>query len=146
MSLPMLAIGIGCRAGCPAETIAELVERALSATAESGAQALFTSVDKQSERGIAGAAVKLALPLVYLPRAALEAAAPGAQTRSERVVALFGVPSVAETAALAGAGPGATLIVPRMAAGGATCAIAKLQPRSSSKHPSSGQAQPQGGQ
>ncbi len=129
MSLPMLAIGVGCRSGCPAEAIAELVERALSATDESGAQALFTSVDKQSERGIAAAALRLALPLVYLPRAALEAAAPGAQTHSERVVALFGVPSVAETAALAGAGPGATLIVPRMAAGGATCAIAKLNPR-----------------
>lgn len=100
-----------------------------SATTENGAQALFTSVDKQSEPGIAAAAARLALPLVYLPRAALEAAAPGAQTRSERVVALFGVPSVAETAALAGAGPGATLIVPRMASGGATCAIAKLHPR-----------------
>jgi cobalt-precorrin 5A hydrolase len=126
MSVSMLAIGVGCRAGCPAEAIATLVQRALSSAGVSGSPALFTSVDKHREAGIAAAAVRLALPLVYLPRASLEAAAPDAQTRSERVVSLFGVPSIAETAALAGAGPGAKLIVPRMAADGATCAIAMV--------------------
>jgi cobalt-precorrin 5A hydrolase len=125
MSLPLLAVGVGCRSGCPGETIATLVRRALGGLGEGGAAALFTSVDKQGEAGIAEAALLLALPLVYLPRKALEAAAPRAQTRSERVVSLFGVPSVAETAALAGAGAGSALVVPRMAADGATCAIAR---------------------
>lgn len=125
MTSAMLAIGIGCRAGCPADAIARLVTRALAAAPSGDVAALFTAVEKQGEPGIAAAAASLSLPVVYLPRTALEAASPGARTRSERVVALFGVPSVAETAALAGAGPGAVLVVPRMAAEGATCAIAR---------------------
>lgn len=128
MSAPLLAIGVGCRAGCPGEAIAALVRRALADLGEASVAALFTSVDKQAEQGITEAARALALPLVYLPRTALEAAAPRAQTRSERVVSLFGVPSVAETAALAGAGPGSSLVVARMASDGATCAIASPAP------------------
>ena len=120
------AIGVGCRAGCPADTIAALIRRALDGAAidDAAIMAVFTTIEKQAEPGIKAAAAALSLPVVYLPRAALEAAAPSAQTRSERVVALFGVPSVAETAALAGAGAGARLIVPRISADGATCAIA----------------------
>ncbi|WP_460447892.1 cobalamin biosynthesis protein [Alsobacter sp. SYSU BS001988] len=126
---PALAIGVGCRKGCAAEAVAALVRRvlALHAGAAEGTAALFTIVDKQAEPGIAAAAVALGLPLVYLPRAALEEAAPAALTRSERVVALFGVPSVAETAALAGAGPGSRLLAPRVSQDGATCAIAVSQ-------------------
>lgn len=47
-------------------------------------------------------------------------------TRSARVAALHGTGSVAEAAALTGAGPGATLIVGRVTApdGMATCAMA----------------------
>ena len=119
-----VAIGIGCRSGCAGSAIAALVAKVL-AEAGGGAAALFTSVDKQSEPGIAAAAMQLGLPLVYLPRAALQQASPGAQTRSERVVELFGVPSVAETAALAGAGQGAALVVRRQSAGGASCAAAR---------------------
>ncbi len=122
--VPLLAVGIGCRAGCPAGAIMGVVRQALE-RAPAGVVALFTSVDKQNEAGIAQAAAALALPLVYLPRSALEAASPWAQTRSQRVVALFGVPSVAETAALAGAGAGSILLVARISAGGATCAVAR---------------------
>ena len=39
-------------------------------------------------------------------------------------MALAGVPSVAEAAALAAGGPDARLIVPRIAVGPATCALA----------------------
>jgi cobalt-precorrin 5A hydrolase len=85
---------------------------------------MFTTIEKRAEPGILAAAAELAIPLAYLPRSALEAVAPAAATRSERVVALFGVPSVAETAALAGAGPGARLVVTRISADGASCAIA----------------------
>jgi cobalt-precorrin 5A hydrolase len=46
------------------------------------------------------------------------------QTYSPHSRCRFDVPSVAEAAALAGAGPGAVLIVPRIAQDGATCAIA----------------------
>jgi cobalt-precorrin 5A hydrolase len=40
------------------------------------------------------------------------------------VLAVAGVPSVSEAAALAAAGPGARLIAPRVAVGPATCALA----------------------
>jgi cobalt-precorrin 5A hydrolase len=40
------------------------------------------------------------------------------------VVQLFGVPSIAETVALAAAGARASLIVPRIAHEGVTCALA----------------------
>ena len=45
-------------------------------------------------------------------------------TRSARVQSLLGVPSVAETAALAAAGPTSRLCGPRLAVGRVTCAIA----------------------
>ncbi|MEJ1157189.1 cobalamin biosynthesis protein [Prosthecomicrobium sp. N25] len=125
-----LAVGIGCRTGARPEAVVDLVRRCLSAagaTEAAGAGvALFTVQDKVQEPGLGEAAVRLGLPLVFLPRALLEAASAGAETRSERVVALFGVPSVAETAALAGAGPGARLVVPRIAGDGVTCAVARL--------------------
>ena len=43
-----------------------------------------------------------------------------------RVLALTGVPSVSEAAALAAAGPTARLIAPRIAVGPATCALAAV--------------------
>jgi len=122
---PFLAVGVGCRSGVAGEVIADLVERALDATARPGLPAaLFTVVDKQSEPGIGEAAAGLGLALVHLPRAALAAVADRVATRSEKVVELFGVPSIAEAAALAGAGPGSRLVVERMADRGATVAVA----------------------
>lgn len=120
-----LAVGIGCRKGCGAEVIVALVREALGLIdAQRAEMRLFTVADKRNEPGLAEAATALKLPLVFLAREALASSAEGCHTRSPRVEAIFGVPSVAEAAALAGAGPGARLLVPRVAAGGATCAIA----------------------
>ena len=126
MSRPrFLAVGIGCRSGVGGEAIADLIERALATVGEAEMPAaLFTIADKQAETGIAEAAGLLGLPLVHLPRAALAAVADRVETRSERVVELFGVPSIAEGSALAGAGAGGRLIVKRMAERGATVAVA----------------------
>ena len=120
-----IAIGLGCRKGVSGEVIASLVREALARIGQTGAAALFTVEGKRHEAGLAQAAQALAMPLHFLPQEALAAVAGEAQTRSPRVEALFGVPSVAETAALAGAGPGAVLILPRMARDNATCAIAR---------------------
>ena len=118
-----VAIGVGCRKDCPASVIEALVRRALAGV--SGAPlGLFTLVDKRGEPGLAQAADRLELSLTYLSREALRGRESDVQTRSARVESLFGVPSVAEAAALAGAGAGSVLIVPRIAEGGATCAIA----------------------
>ena len=59
--------------------------------------------------GLHEAAARLSLPLMFLPESSVKNVACKTETRSERVVQLFGLPSVAETAALAGAGGGATV-------------------------------------
>lgn len=46
-------------------------------------------------------------------------------TRSEKTLSLFGVASIAEAAALAGAGPGSRLIAPRRTIGNITIAAAQ---------------------
>ena len=120
-----IAIGLGCRRGVSGEVLASLVREALARVEQTGVAALFTVDGKRAEAGMAQAAQTLAMPLHFLAQEALEAVAHLAQTRSPRVEALFGVPSVAETAALAGAGPGAVLILPRIARNNATCAIAR---------------------
>ncbi|MGB6325487.1 MAG: cobalamin biosynthesis protein [Methylocella sp.] len=122
-----VAIGIGCKRGCSSEAIVTLVERAIVAAAAACAgapAALFTHETKKSEAGLASAAKALGLPLVFLDGQVLRQASLRAATNSPRVMALFGLPSIAEAAALAGAGPSSVLLVARMSEGGASCAIA----------------------
>jgi cobalt-precorrin 5A hydrolase len=130
-----LAIGIGCRKGCAGESIAALIRRALALSASAriapgrygrvAGVSLFTSEDKVAEAGLAEAAAALGMRLVFLSRAELEAAASRCETRSQRVQALIGLPSLAEAAALAGAGEGSRLSLKRISEGGASCAVAR---------------------
>ena len=121
----MMAIGIGCKTGTKAEAIIALIESALSRVERDQIAGLFTIAEKVNEVGLHEAAARLSLPLMFLPESSVKNVACKTETRSERVVQLFGLPSVAETAALAGAGDGATLILPRISEGGVTCAIAR---------------------
>ena len=121
----MIAIGLGCRKGCPAEDVVRLVRRALALLpAHASPGGLFSLADKSGEPGLGDAAKILGLPLAFLDRAALRRVAGKARSWSRRVEDLYGLPSVAETAALAGAGEGAVLLVERLACPTATCAIA----------------------
>jgi cobalt-precorrin 5A hydrolase len=123
--LHRLAIGVGCRRGCAAAAIAALVERALAiGTVSAGEQALFTTEHKRGEQGLRAAAERLGLPLYYLSDELLRAVQSRLATRSAAAERRFGIPSVAEAAALAGAGPQSVLLVPRINDNGATCAIA----------------------
>ncbi|WGJ16238.1 cobalamin biosynthesis protein [Methylocapsa sp. D3K7] len=120
-----VAIGIGCKKGCPSEAIVALVARALAVASCLDTDAcLFTHAAKQNEPGLAKAAKTLGLPLVFLEAEVLRQVSSRAATRSSKVMALFGLPSIAETAALAGAGPGSVLLLARMSEAGASCAIA----------------------
>ena len=119
-----VAIGVGCRKGCSADAIAGLVRQALTGLSNATPSGLFTLIDKDGEAGLVAAAKDLDIPLTFLSRETLRAHAARVQTAAPYTEAAFGVPSVAEAAALAGAGAGAVLIVPRIAANGATCAIA----------------------
>ena len=124
----MLIAGLGCRRGVAAASIEGAVMAALLAAGlpRTALHALATSAVKAAEPGMQQAAATLALPLHAMTPEALLAAAPGCVTHSPRVQAVAGVPSLAEAAALAGAGPGATLITPRVAfAREATCALAR---------------------
>jgi cobalt-precorrin 5A hydrolase len=89
-----------------------------------GAPCLFTSQIKASEPGLVEAASILDMELIALPEAELIAAAPRCATRSERVEAVTGLPSLAEAAALAGAGPNSRLLLARISRDGASCAVA----------------------
>ena len=121
----LIAIGVGCRKGCPADEIVALVRETLAALpAEAQPSGIFTIEEKRHEAGLTEAAVQLGLPLTFLDKSALQSFAAAAQTTSARIEQLHGVPSVAETAALAGAGQGGVLLVARRASARATCAIA----------------------
>ncbi|MBP2238341.1 cobalt-precorrin 5A hydrolase [Sinorhizobium kostiense] len=121
-----LVLGLGCeRNAAPAEVIA-LVERALAETGAGGSDlTLIATLDARSEEpAIHAAARHFAVPLRFFDAATLEAEADRLQNPSEVVFAHTGCHGVAEGAALAGAGPGAVLIVPKMRSTRATAAIA----------------------
>lgn len=121
---PAIVAGIGCRPGCDGDAIAALVRRA-SSTIGCDVSALATPEFRGDEPGMQLAARTLALPLMVVDRAALSAAQPRCVTRSARAQLATGFASVAEAAALAAAGPDSALILPRIAGGGATCALAR---------------------
>lgn len=127
----MMVAGLGCRRGARAEDVAAAISHALEvAGRRSEALArLATSAAKADEPGLRTAAAVLGLALEAVPGTALIAAAPGCITHSARVLAHAGVPSLAEAAALASAGPGARLLGPRVAVARAvTCALAEARP------------------
>ncbi len=122
----MMVAGVGCRKGASADDIAAVIADALArAGVAADALDLIAAPElKRGEQGLAAAATALGVPLVLIPTAELEAAGARAETRSARVVALMGVPSVAEAAALAAGGPSARLVVTRITVRNATCALA----------------------
>jgi cobalt-precorrin 5A hydrolase len=120
-----VAIGVGCRTGASAEAVEALIRQALAQVPQARRLGVFTIQDKGAEPGLIEAACRFGLELIPLAGARLRLQAPFVETRSARVEKLFGVGSVAEAAALAGAGADARLVVPRIAGGGVTCAIAR---------------------
>lgn len=148
----MIVAGIGCRKGASAADIEAVIAAALdrAGLAASALGAIATSAAKSDEAGIAAVAAARGVPLRLVGEHDLAAAGALAVTRSARVLALTGVPSVAEAAALAAAraaaaaceateperpsasagavGPpnAARLVLARVALGPATCALAEV--------------------
>ncbi len=146
-----IAIGVGCRTGVSGEALAALVRRALESVspcpqagegwwAHIPPPALRAPFSRRREKGgcCASSPWPKKLPSrgssrplgssarrwSACPREALTNEAPRILTRSAAAEARYGVPNVAEAAALAGAGPGGKLLGPRLASDGATCAVA----------------------
>ena len=122
----MIVAGVGCRRGALAPDIEAAIRAALdrAGIASDALGCIATIAAKNDEAGISAAAEKLGVEVVLVPHADLLAVGDRAVTRSERVLALTGVSSVAETAALAAAGPSARLIGPRLVIGCVACALA----------------------
>jgi cobalt-precorrin 5A hydrolase len=122
----MIVAGVGCRRGAAAPDIEAAIRAALVSAnvATDALDAIATIAAKSAEAGIKVAAENLGVAVVVVSETDLKAAGDRTETRSERVLALTGVPSVAEATALAAAGPGARLITPRLVIGAATCALA----------------------
>lgn len=127
----MIVAGIGCRKGCAADEIVALVRRAVAEAdaADCRFTALAAPAFKAEEPGLRDAADALALPLLLIGEERLKAAEPLCPTRSAAAQAATGHASVAEAAALAAAGPGGRLVLPRIASAAATCALAARGPR-----------------
>ncbi len=121
----VIVAGIGCRKGCPAAAIEALLQAA-EARAGAAVDLLASAAFKAGEAGLLAVAERRGLRLQFADRDALVAVA-GRCPSLPSAAALHhhGVPSVAEAAALAIAGPEATLILPRLTGAGATCALAR---------------------
>lgn len=122
----MIAIGIGCRKGCRAEDVETLVEEALrrATLPREASLKLYSCLHKESEPGLLLAAENLGLPLVFLPKDVLARMNDRVLSFSEKSLELFGIASVCEAAALAGAGPDSFLMLPRITNANVSCAIA----------------------
>ena len=132
----MMIAGVGCRRGTSAAAIEAAIAAALARAglASRRLDILATAAFKGDEPGIAAAAAARGVPLILVAQADLERAG-GRATHSRRVARLIGVGSVAEAAALAAGGPAARLVVPRIAIGPATCALARAEAASSGAAP-----------
>jgi cobalt-precorrin 5A hydrolase len=151
----MIVAGIGCRTGVSAEAVLAILRDAAGhvvpgldpGTYPSGRPAgvgppqrvgprvkpagdgaswsLAVPEFRRAEPGIGEAAAALGVDILWIARAALKGEQGRCLTRSARAEAEVGLACVAEAAALAGAGPGSRLVLPRIARGGVTCAVAE---------------------
>ncbi|MBL8570554.1 MAG: cobalamin biosynthesis protein [Phreatobacter sp.] len=123
----MIAAGIGLRPGTDEKDIRACLDLALARLdlAMDSIGCLATAAARAAEPGLTRLAMALGVPVVAIPDEALRGEDAGCATRSTRVVALYGVGSVAEAAALAAAGPRANLVLPRISLGRVTCALAR---------------------
>lgn len=122
----VIAIGIGCRRGAEAASILAAVAAARAALPGLGAPMILCSgTPKADEPGLIEAGEALGLDLRFFPLDSLRALDRLVVTRSEAALAIFGIGSMAEASALAGAGAKPKLLLPRIIHDGATCAIAQ---------------------
>jgi cobalamin biosynthesis protein CbiG len=112
-----VVVGVGARAGTPADEVLAAVDAVLPPGAR--VTALATVDRRAAEAGVQQAAASRGWTLVA--RTTDELARVPVPTPSARVAAALGVPSVAEAAALAGGGE---LLVPKTVHGRVTVAVA----------------------
>jgi cobalt-precorrin 5A hydrolase/precorrin-3B C17-methyltransferase len=124
---PILALGMGCERGCSPAEIADLAHLTLAdAGLAAAAVAAVVSVElKLAEPGIHALAASLGVPARFFPASRLLTETERLSERSAAAFRATGCWGVAEGAALAAAGPGGVLIVPKRKSRRATCAVAR---------------------
>jgi cobalt-precorrin 5A hydrolase len=123
----VIVAGIGCRTGVSATEVDLAIEAALRQSTgrlPHTLQLIATAAARAGESGVIVAAAARGIPLVLISQPDLEAADARTLTQSARSLAAMNVGSVAEAAALAGAGRNARLLGPRVTVGPVTCALA----------------------
>jgi len=116
---PSLVVGVGASSNAPADAAATLLDAALAGLARASVAEVAT-IDRRAGDPVI---TSLGLPVRAFPAEAL--ATVDVPTPSEAVRAAVGTPSVAEAAALLAAGPGAELVVAKVAGKEATVAVAR---------------------
>jgi cobalt-precorrin 5A hydrolase/precorrin-3B C17-methyltransferase len=124
-----LALGLGCERSADADEVIALIETTLAgAGLARDAIACVVSIDlKADEAAILQAADWLGVPARFFTAETLEAEAPRLANPSAIVFSEVGCHGVAEAAALAAAGPGGELVVPKTKSRRATCAVAQAE-------------------
>lgn len=122
-----LIAGIGMRPGSSEADLRECLDQALAMAELSGQSVarLATLGARSAEPGLLALARERGAEIVAIPDEALKGFEAACATRSTRIASLYGVGSVAEAAALAAAGPGGVLVLPRVATARVTCALAR---------------------
>jgi cobalt-precorrin 5A hydrolase/precorrin-3B C17-methyltransferase len=124
---PVLALGIGCERGCSAEEISDLAHTTLAEAglAETAVAAVVSIELKLAEPGIHALATALGVAARFFPASRLLAETARLSERSAAAFQATGCWGVAEGAALAAAGPGGVLVVPKRKSRRATCAVTR---------------------
>lgn len=125
----MIVAGLGCRSGTTAESLFFALEAACEEVGieTKAITALATGEIRREEPGMLELAEKLGLPLHIVDDSAVLAVEPRTKTVSRHSLSQTGSSSLSEAAALVVAGDTSELIVPRMIAYGATCALAQAK-------------------
>jgi cobalt-precorrin 5A hydrolase len=127
----MAVIGIGTTSRV---TIADVLDLIVAAENKIGKEhgawmglELIAALDRPEINPVLQEAAKRAgLPVKFLAADVLRAAAPRCATHSEKSMKAYGVPSIAEAAALAALGPNAKLLIPRFCGRNTTASVAYL--------------------
>jgi cobalt-precorrin 5A hydrolase len=118
----MIVAGIGFNTRATPAALAKAVDTAILAAGGARLDALASAWSKSADPVLIAFAQTRALPLLVVNVAGIQT-----PSQSPRVLALFGTGSLAEAAALAGAGPNARLLATKCTSpcGRATAAIAQ---------------------
>lgn len=126
MGKTVIIAGFGCRKGVSEAEVATALHEALVAAKQGRMTVDCIAIPhfKADEVGLRLFAEGLGCAVKLINQSALEQGCTRAQTHSARVANHVGLSAVAESAALAAAGPDGVLIAPRFVVGPVTCAIA----------------------